>query len=98
MDLPKLTNDFVIDRLSVQPIGEHEWAQIQPGDPDQFNLYRRGPYTLLLRSHVLDVYAGPDAFEVILYEGAAVVFHEDVLEEDMNKDSILNAIRRFNAA
>lgn len=96
MDLPKLTNDFVIEHLEVQPLGKHEWAQIQPGDPDQFNLYRRGSYTLLLRSHVLDTYAGPDAFEVILYDGTAPVFHEDVLEEDMNKPSILNAIRRFN--
>lgn len=98
MPLPKLTNDFVIDRLEVQPIGEHEWAQITPGDPDQFNMYRRGNYTLLLRSHVLDVNDGPDAFEVILYDGTAPVFHEDVLEEDMNKLSILSAIRRFNAA
>lgn len=97
-DLPKLTNDYVIDKLDVKPEGEHQWVQLSANDPDQFNLYRNDIYLLLVRSHILDVYDGPDAFEVILLTPTSqVLFHEDVLEEDMNKESILNTIREFNS-
>ena len=98
MHLPELSNDFVIKRLQLQPVGEHQWAQLDPNDPDQFNLYQNSTYTLLLRSHILGVYSGPDAFEIYLLKNGQILFHEDVLEEDMNKSTIRTIIRLFNDA
>ncbi len=97
MELPELVNDKIIRRLTVQPQGEHSWAQIVKDDPDQYNLYKNSTYTLLVRSHILGIYNGPDAFEVIMLKDEQVIFHEDVLEEDMNKESILAAIEEFNS-